>query len=161
VGVVASRLVVCVAACFLACDTPHTEVIVDNAYAAASANVIYRAFWQSISFTTPIAPGESSDATPSVFATPNTAYVLLAPGWDPQSSVAPTSFVILESQVGFALDLNTTLHIPVSDATFTGNCKGGSELPQDEADFIAHRVFADTFAGLHYDAATCTTVADP
>jgi len=49
------------------------------------------------------------------------------------------------------------LHIPVDDATFSGNCAAGSVLTQTQADFITRRVFATDFAGRHYDAATCTT----
>jgi hypothetical protein len=138
-------------------DTPHTGVVVENDYPAATANVIVQAFWQSISFTSPIPPGTSSTPETSIFASPNTAYVLLAPRWDPSASTPPTSFVVLESNGGFALHVDMTLTIPVDDTTFTGNCTAGSFLSQAEADFITQNVFAQTFAGLHYDAATCTT----
>jgi hypothetical protein len=141
----------------LACDTPHTEVVVDNGYARASGDVIYQAFWQAVPFTTPILPGTSSDAQISVFASPNTAYVLLAPGWDPSSAAMPASLVVLESRMGYELHFDTTLHIPVDDTTFAGNCAVGSTLSQNDADFITQNVFANVFANLHYDAATCTT----
>lgn len=147
----------------LACgwDTPHTEVVIANAYPSSTANVIYEAYWLDNSFTTPIPPGTSSAPLASLFASPNAAYVLLAPGWDPSSSTAPTSFVVLESEGGFELDFDNTLTITVDDATFNGNCAAGSYLAQAEADFITQRVFAQTFAGLHYDAATCTTTSGP
>jgi hypothetical protein len=74
----------------------------------------------------------------------------------------------------FVADLNHTLSIPVDDTTFVGNCAVGSFLSQQEADFITQVVFPSAeqgagweagpgepdipnlFAGLHYDAATCT-----
>lgn len=140
----------------VACDTPHTQVVVDNAYPSSSANVVYRAFWEASAFTTPVAPGSSSDAVNSVFASPSTAYVLLAPGWNVASDAPPTSLVVLRSRSGFELHSGDTLVISVSDATFDGNCAANSFLAQADADFITHDVFAAEFAGLHYDAATCT-----
>ena len=60
--------------------------------------------------------------------------------------------------MGYGVDVSDTLDIPVSDATFTGNCGAGSFLTQSQADFITQFVFSDIFAGLQYDAATCTTI---
>jgi hypothetical protein len=145
------------------CDTPDTRVVLDNQYPPSTTNalVIFQAFWQAVSFTTAIPPGASSDSQSTVAASANTAYVLLAPGFDPDVDATPTSFVVLQSLTGFGVHFNTTLHIPVDDTTFVGNCAAGSFLTQDQADFITQRVFASTFAGLHYDAATCTTTAGP
>jgi hypothetical protein len=90
----------------------------------------------------------------------NTAYVLLAPGWASQSSAdTPTAFIVLMSRNGFTVHLGDTLHIPVGDTTFAGNCAAGSVLSADQADFITQRVFAHDFATLRYDAATCTTTS--
>jgi hypothetical protein len=108
--------------------------------------VVYRASWQAVSFTTPVAPGTSSDPEVTVFASSNTAWVVLA----------TPSLVVLESRAGFELPFDSTLHIPVDDSHFAGNCATGSTLPQGEADFITENVFASVFAGLTYDAATCT-----
>ena len=143
------------------CDTPTTSVIFENDYPAASKLVIYEAFWQSVALTVPVAPTMSSDPLPALAASSNPAYVVLAPGWDPASTAPPTSFVILQSRDGFALHFNSTLHIPVDDTTFEGNCAAGSLLMQPQADFITERVFQATFAGLSYDAATCTTTSAP
>jgi hypothetical protein len=55
------------------------------------------------------------------------------------------------------VSLGDTLHIPVDDATFTGNCAAGSFLTQAQADFITREVFPGDFASRSYDAATCTT----
>ncbi len=145
----------------VACDTPHTQVIVENAYPTASGNVVYRAFWEADSFTAPIAPGSSSDPEDSLFASANTAYAVLAPGWDAASGSIPTSLVVLQSRSGFALAFDKTLTISISDATFAGNCSTGSVLSQADADFITHNIFAADFVGLHYDAATCTTSGSP
>ncbi|MCU1280931.1 MAG: hypothetical protein JWM53_4477 [bacterium] len=145
------------------CDTPNTDVIADNGYppSTTQALVVYRAFWQAVAFRTPIPPGSSSDPQTTVAASPNTAYVVLAPGWDPTADAAPMSFVVLQSRQGFEVHWTTTLHIPIDDTTFAGNCAAGSVLTREQADFITERVFADVFAGRHYDAATCTTTGAP
>jgi hypothetical protein len=144
------------------CDTPQTNVVVDNRYPPSQANalVVYHAFWQAVSFTSPIPPGSSSDPQSAVAASANTAYVILAPGWNPAAdggSATPTSFVVLQSRDGFGVHLDTTLHIPVDDSAFAGNCAAGSFLTQEQADFITQRVFQGDFAGLRYDASTCAT----
>lgn len=145
-------------------DTPYTYVVVDNNYPADAAApfVVYQAFWQAVAFTTPVPPGSSSAPQSAVPASDNTAWVVLAPGWDPSSSSSPTSYVVMQSRSGFAVHLNNTLHIPVDDADFAGNCATGSLLSQSQADFITQLVFPSIFRGLHYDAATCATtqVAD-
>ncbi|HSQ62164.1 MAG TPA: hypothetical protein VLM85_03080 [Polyangiaceae bacterium] len=141
------------------CDKPNTTVIVDNDYPPSStqALVVYRVHWQAVNFAQPIAPGASSEPEPTVPASGNTAYVLLAPGWDPTSSASPTSFVVMESSSGFGVHLGDTLHIPVDDATFYGNCAANSFLSPSEADFITRQVFPSELAGLAYDPTTCTT----
>lgn len=141
------------------CDTPYTYVVLDNRYPRASTNslVVYEAFWQAISFQTPIPPGSSSVPESTIAASANTAYVVLAPGWDAANSVSPVSFIVLESRLGFAVQLNQTLHIPVDDATFIGNCTSQSHLTQAQADFLTQIVFANLFIALSYDAATCST----
>jgi hypothetical protein len=140
-------------------DTPYTYVSLDNDYPAVATppRVIYQAYWQAVTFANPLAPGASSAPQPTVPCSANTAWVVLAPGWDPASPSSPTSFVVIQSRDGFAVDLDDTLHIPVNDATFVGNCAAGSFLTQPQADFITQRVFPETFAGLRYDATTCTT----
>ena len=146
----------------LGCDSvSETKVLVENRYPAQSRLPVYHAFWQAVLFTTPIPPGAASEAQFSVPASPNTAYALLAPGWDPASADAPTSFVVLRSRSGFELHLNGALRIPVDDETFAGNCQAGSLLSQEECDFVTQRVFAGDFVGLTYDAASCTTRAAP
>jgi hypothetical protein len=109
--------------------------------------------------------GSEPDAGLSWFCNPdttvpasvNTAYAILAPGWDPKSSTPPTSFVVLESRNGLEVHLGGTLQIPIDDTTFMGDCASGSFLSQAQADFITQSIFPSVFASLHYDAATCTT----
>lgn len=146
-----------------ACDTPDTEVVLDDDYAADAAMplVVYEASWQAVSFPSPVAPGASSGPQPTLAASDNTAYVVLAPGWNPSGSAPPATFVVLQSRAGYGVHLNQTLHIPVDDATFAGDCAAGDPLTQAQADFITQLVFPCTFAALHYDAATCTTTAVP
>lgn len=142
------------------CDAPSTRVIVENRFSpSANSYVIYRAFWQAVSFTTPIAPGSSSDPANTIAASDNTAYAVVAPGWDPQSPAAPTSFILLQSEHGFSVHVNETLDIPIDDLLFSGNCAVGRPLDQDQADFLTQRVFAGVFDGLGYDAATCSTTS--
>ena len=133
-------------------------MVLDNNYPPSETPlVVYHAFWQAVSFQMSVSPGFSSDPQTTIPASANTAYVLLAPGWDPASSDAPTSFIVMQSRNGFGVHLNDTLHIPVDDAAFAGNCAATSNLSQDQADFITQRVFASDFTGLTYEPATCTT----
>ncbi len=145
----------------IGCDTPSTYVVLGNRYplAATNALVVYRGFWQDVAFETPIAPGSASDPQPTVPASANTAYVLVAPGLGPSGVATPTSFVVLQSRDGFSVSLDNTLEIPVDDTTFAGNCATSGALSQEQADFVTKRVFAGDFDGLSYDAATCTTSA--
>jgi hypothetical protein len=166
--VAAVAIVVSASLCAVSgCETPTTTVILDNDYSAASNLVVYRAFYQSVSFQEPIPPGSSSQPqNPPIPASANTAYVILAPGWDPDSSAAPTSFVLLQSRQGYAVHLNDTLHIVVNDANFVGNCAAGMPLTQNEADVIVNFVFTPTIfpdaaAPFRYDAATCQTIPTP
>jgi hypothetical protein len=144
----------------LACEpasNASTFVVLDNDYAASGELVIYQAFWQAVPFQTPIPPGSSSGPQNTVPASANTAWVVLAPGWDPTSTTSPTSFVVLQSKQGYGVDVSNTVDIPVSDATFAGDCAAGSFLTQSQADFVTQIVFSGIFEGFRYDAATCTT----
>ena len=125
----------------------------------SAALVVYDAYWLNVSFQgQSVPPGASSDAKDAIPASAdNTAYVVLAPGWDPASTTPPTTFLLLESRGGFALALGDTLHIPVDDVGFAGNCAAGSTLTQTEADFLTQIVFPRDFTGFTYDASTCTT----
>jgi hypothetical protein len=145
--------------CTAGCDQgPHTAVILRNGYppSATAPLVVYRAYWQNVSFPTPIEPGFSSAPQSAESTSGDAAYVVLAPGWDPELSATPTSLVVMRSRSLIAVSYNDTLTIPVDDTTFAGNCAAGSLLPQAQADFITRVVFPCDFASFHYDAATCT-----
>ena len=140
---------------------PMSSVVVENRYAPTPdrALVVYDAHWLNVSFQgQPVPPGASSDPQVAVPASAdNAAYVVLAPGLDPTSTTPPTTFVVLQSRSGYALALGDTLTIPIDDVGFEGNCAAGSRLTQEQADFLTQIVFAGDFAGLQYDASTCTT----
>jgi len=141
------------------CDAaPRTTVVFDNDYPASAAKplVAYQAYWQAVALTTPVDPGQSSAPLVAEPTSGDTAYVVLAPGWDPDASATPTSFVVLESRSAFSVGFNDTLHIAVDDTTFAGNCATGNQLPQSEADRITQLVFPCAFASFTYEAATCT-----
>jgi hypothetical protein len=141
------------------CDQgPHTSVVLANGYApSATPLVVYRAYWQNIAFPTPIDPGSSAAAQPAEPTSGDTAYVLLAPGWDPELAKAPTSLIVLQSRVPISATFNQQLTIAVDDTTFAGNCLAGSPLSsQAQADFITQVVFPCEFTMARYDAATCT-----
>ena len=140
----------------LGCEVPTTTVVLQNTYLSTlDAPLIYQGFWQAVRFSTPVVPGASSDPQVTVPASANTAYVVLAPGWNSTDPEPPTTFVVLQSQTGFAVALDSALNIAVDDTTFVGNCATGSHLDQDQADFITQRVFQAVFEGLTYDAASC------
>jgi hypothetical protein len=136
-----------------------TFVVLENDYPASSGVVIYDAYWQAVSFEDagPLPPGSSSVPESTVPCSANTAYAILAPGWDPTSNTSPTTFVVLESKEGYGVAVGETVDIPVNDASFAGSCAAGSFLTQSQADFVTQFVFSSVFAGLRYDAATCTT----
>jgi hypothetical protein len=140
-------------------EAPVTTVVLVNDYPPSRTNslLVYSAYWQAVSFQGPVPPGSSSTRQETVPASANTAYVVLAPGWDPESPTPPTSFVILESRNGFGVQEGDMLDMPVDDTTFTGNCVSGSFLSQSQADFISEIVFPSIFAKLRYDAPTCRT----
>ncbi len=143
-------------------DAAKTFVVLDNHYAPSpptSRLTVYRAAWLAVRFSDAVGPSESSEPQSTVGASANTAYVILAPGWDATSTSPPDARILLQSRAGFEAHLNDTLHIPVDDSAFEGNCAVGSHLSQAQADFIAQLVFHDAFASLHYDAATCTTTS--
>ena len=109
-----------------------------------------------MAFQNPLGPGTSSPPQSTVPCCTNSAWVVLVPGRNPTSSKPPTTYVLLESRRGFAVNLSDTVHIPVDDGNFAGNCSADAALSQSD-DFITARMFANVFSGLRYDAATCTT----
>ena len=150
-----------------ACDTETpTTAVVDDAYPAidggdpATQIVVYKTWWQTTVFLDPVLPGAESQAQRTVPAS-DYAYVLLAPGWDPASTTPPAVLVPVRSNDKLAVARGDTLHITVSDATFTGNCAAGKPLAQSDVDFITQSIFPGDFATVTYDAKTCMATPIP
>ena len=148
--------------CLAACNTEDpTTAFVDNDYPAPAATTdasssltVYRAWWFTTYFQDPVGAGTESSEQRTVKGS-ETAYVLLAPGYDPTQSTPPTQFIAMRSHAPLTAGRGDALHIRVSDATFDGNCATGKALSQSDADFITQRIFPGEFDGT-YDAATCT-----
>lgn len=151
-----------------ACDTPDpTKAVVDNAYPELADGgdpstqvVVYKAWFVTTLFTDPVLPAQSSDELRSVPAT-DTAYALLAPGWDPEGTAPPTTLIAVQSKGKVSVSRGDVLHLSISDATFTGSCAAKQPLAQADADFITQRIFPGDFADKTYDAATCTATPIP
>ncbi len=119
------------------CNAPSTFVVLENRYPASATNgaVVYQAFWQAISFQTPIAPGSRRARRAPLLhrATWPTSF----PPWvGPDQCQATDALIVLQSRGGFSVSFNQTLHIPVDDATFAGICAAGRVLSQAEGNFL-------------------------
>lgn len=148
----------------IACDGPlQSTVVLDNDYPPASSGqlVVYRAQFQTAFFDAAVIPGASSSPQTSVPTSGDTAYAVLAPGWDAASDAEPTSLIVVESNQPFAAPASAVTHIAVSDSTFQGRCDAGSFLTQEEADLVIAAFFSDVFTNLAYDAASCWTTVIP
>ena len=147
----------------LGCDDTETTAVVDNGYPTTSDGgfdpaksiTIYRAWWLVTVFTDPIAAGAASDSH-RVVSGSDAAYVILAPGWDPNSGEPPTVLIPAKTNGAISVSKGDVLHITVDDAHVAGNCAAGHPLAQADADFITQNIFPGDFAGTTYDAATCT-----
>lgn len=147
------------------CDTPDpTHAVVENAYPepppdggeGGAGIVVFRTWWVATLFADPVLPGTVSAEERTVPET-GPAYALLAPGWDPESGAPPARLVPVISRAPLRAVRGTTLRIQVSDETFAGNCAAGQPLSEEDADFVTQRIFPGAFAGLVYDARTCTS----
>lgn len=151
------------AAVLAACDTETaTQAVIDNGYATLAdggdptmQTVVYRGWWQATYFPDAVAAGSESSEYRTVPGS-DTAYALLAVGWDPSSTTPPTVLIPVMSKAEVAVQRGDVLHITVSDQTFNGNCAGSAPLSQDQADFITQRIFPGPFTNMTYDAKTCT-----
>jgi hypothetical protein len=152
-------ILISAAALFTACETEDpTFALIENGY--AQGVVVYKAWWETTLFTDPVLPGASSAEQRSVPES-DTAYVLLAPGWDPAGGEPPKTLVPARSKAPLRVERGSTLRITVSDATFAGNCAAQQPLSQEDADFITQRIFPGEFATVTYDARTCTSTPIP
>lgn len=145
------------------CETADaTYALVDDGYPAvpdggdASAEVsVFKVWWSVALLDDPVAPGQEGPEHRVVTAN-DTAYALLAPGWDPSMAAPPTTFIPVRSNAKLYVARGDTLHILVNPGTMTGDCAAGKPLTQEDADFITSRIFPGEFANVRYDAATCT-----
>jgi hypothetical protein len=146
------------------CETgTPTHALVENAYppaadggALADQLIVYRLWWTTTLFHRAIPPGQSSDEQ-RVVNDRDYAYALVARGWDPGASARPEQLSAMRSRDELSVERGATLQIRVSDQTFLGNCAADQPLSQADADFVTQRIFPGEFAGLSYDAASCTT----
>jgi hypothetical protein len=141
-----------------------TEAVAVNGYALSSDGsvsntiTVYRVWYATTLFRDPLAPKSTSAPVRTVPGSA-TAYAVLAPGWDPSSSDAPSAFIPVQSNHELGATRGDTIDLVVSDRTFSGRCGGSRTLDQDEADFITQRIFPAEFEGMTYDPATCTSTA--
>jgi hypothetical protein len=146
-----------------ACDDTEATAVVDNAYPTLTDGgadplnsiTVYRAWWLVTVFTDPVAAGTSSDSHRVVNGL-DSAYVVLAPGWDKASGTAPTKLIPAKTKTAIGVSSGDVLHITANDENLIGNCAAKQPLTQVDADFITQNIFPNEFAGFTYDAPTCT-----
>ncbi|MEO8876535.1 MAG: hypothetical protein ABI461_13175 [Polyangiaceae bacterium] len=165
------RIIVAIAAIGLfsaGCDDKETTAVIANAYPttgdggfdSAKSVGVYKGWWLVTVFTDPVAAGAQSDPH-RVVSGNDAAYVILAPGWDPASGTTPSVLIPAKSNGAIGVAKGDQLTITIDDAHFTGNCATGHPLAQIDADFITENIFPGDFAGMTYDAATCTLTPIP
>jgi hypothetical protein len=142
-------------------DTP-TRVVVTNGFRAIPDSgprqdevTVYRGWYVTTSFVDPVAPGTASSEQRTIPAT-DYAYFVLAEGWDPADVKPPTRLIPIRSKSKLSVARGATLQIEVSDSAFLGRCGFEKTLSQSDTDFITQRLFPVEFAGVTFDAATCT-----
>jgi hypothetical protein len=138
-----------------------TQAVVENRFPAPAdggggpQTVVYKTWWVVTLFPDPIAAGASSGVN-RVVPSSDYAYALLAPAWDPASGAPPAALLPVRTKTPISVAEGEMLHIAISDATVDGDCAAGSPLAQDVADLVTKSIFPGEFAGMTYDAATCT-----
>jgi hypothetical protein len=147
------------------CDDDPTTAVVENGYAIpsdartadADPMTVFKVWWVTTLFATPVPPGELSETERTTPAN-DFAYALLAPGWSPELAGAPARLIAVRSKQPLSVAAHDLLRITVSDDQFTGNCAAGAPLGADDARFIVERIFPGELAGTSYDPATCTSL---
>ena len=144
------------------CDDTPTTAVVQNGYesaadgGSAATNAVFKVWWVTTLFPTPIAAGETSETERTIPGT-DFAYALLAPGWQADSGAKPAKLIAVKSTQKLSATVHDQLTIVVSDSQFAGNCAAGSTLGADDAQRIVERIFPGDFAGVRYDPVTCST----
>ncbi len=88
--------------CAVGCDDAPTTAVVENAYPApgdaglADAVTVFKVWWVTTLFPTPVAPGASSEIQRTIPGS-DFAYALLAPGWLPEGETRPPRLVAMKS----------------------------------------------------------------
>jgi hypothetical protein len=139
-----------------ACDDSPTTAVVENTYAPASVMTVYKTWWVTTLFASPVAAGATSE-TERTIPGRDFAYALLAPGWSPEAGGTPSRLVAVKSVAKLAVSEHQLLRIAISGATFVGDCATGPSLTVDDARLVVGDIFPGDFAGLTYDATTCTS----
>jgi hypothetical protein len=147
------------------CDTSEpTTAVLSNEYppvseaGAADSMPVYKGWWSVAQFPEAVPAGQVSDAVRIVEGS-DYGYALLAPGHAVATGAPPTALVALRSSQKLSVGRGELLTFVVSPRATVGDCKTSQPLSQDDADFITQRIFPVEFAGLRYDAATCTSSA--
>jgi hypothetical protein len=143
-----------------ACDDSPSTALVENAYAPASVMTVYKTWWVTTLFASPVAAGATSE-TERTIPGRDFAYALLAPGWSPEAGGPPSRLVAVKSAAPLVASEHRLLRIVISGATFVGDCATGPPLTDDDARLLVEDLFPGDFAGLTYDAATCTSSPAP
>jgi hypothetical protein len=136
-------------------DVEPDYATADDASAPAATITVFKTWWVTTLFPSPVLPGAESETERTIPGT-DFAYALIAPGWTADSGQPPARLVALKSAQTLTATEHHLLSITISDATFNGNCAAGSVLDGDDARLIVERIFPGEFAGLTYDPATCT-----
>ena len=139
------------------CDAP-TRGEVYNTF--EDDTVVYKVWYQTTFFPDPLLPGERSQQERLV-PSKDFAYALLAPGWDPASGAGPAMLIPVRSSNQQSVERDGVLVLELSAKNVTGDCGHGATLSQEDADFITQRIFPGPFAGLTYNAKTCTVTPVP
>jgi len=145
------------------CDGAEpTNAVLSNEYpsasdaASAESPPVYRGWWSVAQFPAPVPAGQVSEPVRIVPGS-DYGYALLAPGWDQTSGAAPSALVPVRSAEKLSIGRGESLTFVVSARTTVGDCRAGNPLTQADADYVTQHIFAAQFAGLSYDAASCTT----
>jgi hypothetical protein len=132
-----------IAVALCACDGPST-VVVDNGF--ADTFTVFRAWWQTTDFPTPVAPSTSSAPLRTVPGTDFAWAVLQQPD---------AGFVAVRSTQKLALEkVGDELHISIAPASVVGLCGSSGALSNVDA-ATSERIFPDELSGT-YDPSTCT-----
>jgi hypothetical protein len=147
------------------CNTSEpTTAVLSNEYpsagdaGSADSMPVYKGWWSVAQFPEPVPAGQVSDPVRIVQGS-DYGYALLAPGWEPSSSTPPTTLIALRSARKMSVGRGELLTFVVSEQAAIGDCAAGNPLTQEDADYITQRIFPGEFAGLSYDASSCTTSA--